>query len=126
MNPGALFVLTADKSFVQAGLKPDQLDHDDDDGWQSNIIRNTEAAAMMISDYQGNIAVELRLISTDAQIARSVGGIVNGLIGLQMFNSELDPKISSLIANTNVDIDDKVLSINTVIAPELVASMLED
>ena len=124
-NPDALFVLTADKSFVQAGLKTDDY-HDDDDDWDSNIIRNTDSAALMISDFGGNIALELQLVATDATVSQSLGGIVNGLLALQAFNSELDPTIQTLIANTKIDVDDKILSINTVIAPELIISALDN
>ena len=45
-HSNALFVLTADKSLVQAGLKTDEL-ADDDDDWDSNILRNTEQAALL-------------------------------------------------------------------------------
>jgi len=122
---GALFVLTADKTFVQAGLNTDELGDDDDD-WDSNIIRNTEQAAVMVSDFNGMIAVEAQLVSTDPKMAESIGGIANGLISLQAFNSELDPDIKSLLANTKVEVADNVLSINTVIAPDFIVSVLED
>ena len=122
---GALFVLTADRAFVQAGVRTDQL-ADDDGDWESNIIRNTEQAAVLISDHEDLIAVDAQLVTGDAKIAESIGGIVNGLISLQAFNSDLDPRILSLIQNTRVEVVDNVLSVNTVIDPGLVLSMLSD
>ncbi len=124
-HDGALFVLTADKTFVQAGLKTDQF-ADDDDDWNSNIIRNTEQAALMLADKDGMIAIEAKLVSADPRVTESIGGIVNGLISLQAFNSDLDPEILSLIRNTKINVDEKVLSISTVIDPSVVLAVLDD
>jgi len=124
-HSGSMFVLTADRSFVQAGLRPDGM-ADDDDDWESNILRNTEQAALLISDSAGLIAVEAQLVSTDPKMAASIGGIVNGLISLQTFNSELEPELRSLIQNTRVDVKENVLSISTVIDPNLIISVLDD
>jgi hypothetical protein len=123
-HDGALFVLTADKAFVQAGLKTDSLKGEDQ--WQSNIIRNTEQAALMVSGMNELIAIEAKLVSTEAAMARSIGGIVNGLIGLQAFNSELDPRIRSVIENTRVEVEDNVLSVATVVDPDLIVAVLAD
>jgi hypothetical protein len=123
---GAMFVLTADKNFVQAGLRPEGMSDDGDNGWESNIIRNTEQAALLISDSGGQIAVEAQLLSTDANIANSLAGIVSGLLALQAFNTELDPDLLNLIRNTKVSVSEKLLSISTVIDPELVVTILED
>ena len=121
----AIFVLTADKSFVQAGLKTDEVSDDDGD-WESNILRNTEQAALMISDLGGMIAVEAQLVSSDAKMASAIGGIANGLIAMQAFNADLDPKLQEIISNTKIEVNDNVLSVNTVVEPELVVSILED
>ena len=121
----AIFVLTADKSFVQAGLKTDEISDDSGD-WESNILRNTEQAALMISDLGGMIAVEAQLVSSDANMASAIGGIANGLIAMQAFNAELDPKLQEIISNTKIEVNDNVLSVNTVVEPALVISILED
>lgn len=126
-HDGALFVISADKSFVQAGLRADAMSDENDDGdWESNILRNTEQAALLISDKAGMIAVEAQLVSTDPKMAQAIGGIINGLISLQAFNSELDPEIQGLIRNTKIEVNDNILSINTVIDPDMVVTMLED
>ncbi len=121
----AMFVLTADKAFVQAGLNTDVLDDDGDSGWESNIIRNTESAAILISDLDGNVAIEAKLVSTDPKMAESIAGIANGLISLQAFNSDLDSAAKSVLANTKIKVDDNVLSISTVIEPALFTDLLE-
>jgi len=125
-HEGSMFVLTADRSFVQAGLRPDGMADGDDGDWESNIIRNTEQAALLISDSGGQIAVEAQIVSTDPAMAASIGSIVSGLISLQAFNSELGPELKSLIQNTRVKVKDNVLSVSTVIDPELIVSVLDD
>jgi hypothetical protein len=124
-HEGSMFVLTADRSFVQAGLRPDGM-ADDDDDWESNILRNTEQAALLVSDSGDQIALEAQLVSTDPKMAASIGSIVNGLISLQAFNSELGPELQSLIQNTRVKVKENVLSISTVIDPQLIVSVLDD
>lgn len=124
-HEGAIFVLTADKTFVQAGLKTDGLD-EDGDAWKSNVIRNTEQAALLVSGMSDRIAIEAQLVSTDSKMAQSIGGIVNGLIGLQSFNSELDPELREIIENTRVSVEENVLSVSTVIDPAMVVTVLAD
>jgi hypothetical protein len=124
-HSNALFVLTADRSLVQAGLRTDEL-ADDDGDWDSNILRNTEQVALLIADHDGRIAVEAQLVAREPAMAQSIGGIVNGLISLQAFNAELDPEILSLIQNTKVDVKDSTLSIKTVIDPTMIKTILDD
>lgn len=124
-HDGALFVLTADRSFVQAGLRTDRF-ADDDDDWDSNILRNTEQAAVVVADRNGLLAVQAELHSTDARMAQSISSVVNGLIGLQAFNGDLDPGVRDVIRNTRVSVSDAVLSISTVFDPALLLSMLSN
>ena len=123
---GALFVLSADKTFVQAGMQAENLAMEDDDEWESNILRNTKQAAILVADRDGKIAIEVRLVATEPRMAQALGGIVNGLISLQAFNSDLEPEVQDVIRNTRVEVKDNTLSIDTVIAPEVVAAVLGD
>lgn len=125
-HDGAMFVLSADNTFLQAGMQADNMVMDDDDDWESNILRNTRQAALLIADKAGLIAIEAQLVSADPKMAAAIGGIVNGLISLQAFNSDLDPEIQDLIRNTRVEVTENTLSINTVIDPEVVAAVLSD
>lgn len=121
----ALFVLTADKKFVQAGMRTSEF-ADDGDDWDSNVLRNTEQAALLVSDRAGMLAVEAKLVSADAQMTESIGNIVSGLISLQSFNSEMDPAIAGVLRNTKVDVAENVLSISTVLDPSVVVAILKD
>ncbi|MDZ7644681.1 MAG: hypothetical protein U5K76_10930 [Woeseiaceae bacterium] len=123
-HAGALFVLSADKNFVQAGLRAEHFADDSDDNWNSNILRNTEQAALLVADKGGMLAVEARLKSRDERMAQSIGSVVNGLIGLQVFNEDLDPQLRELIRNTRVEVTDAVLSISTVLDPDTLTDLL--
>lgn len=125
-HPGALLVLTADKSFIQAGARTASFRSDDDNGWDSNLLRNTELVALLVSDRGGLISVEAQLVSHEPSMAQSLGGIINGLIGLQALDQDLDPDILAMLRNTKIDVKDRILSINAVINPDLVVKMLED
>jgi hypothetical protein len=124
-HDGALFVLSADNSLVQAGMQTDNL-ADDDDDWESNILRNTRQAALLVAAKEGMIAIEAQLVSSDPKMASAIGGIVNGLISLQAFNSELEPELQDLIRNTRVEVNENTLSINTVIDPDIIVTVLND
>jgi hypothetical protein len=124
-HDGAIFVLTADKTFVQAGLRTDDL-ASDEDGWQSNIVRNTEQAAVLISELNERLAIEAQLVSREPAMAQSIGGIVNGLIGLQAFNDELDQKIRDVLNSTRVKVEENILSVTTVLDASLIVSFLDD
>lgn len=125
-HDGALFVLSADNSLVQAGMRADEMADDDDDDWESNILRNTRQAALLVAVSGGMIAVEAQLVSSDPKMASAIGGIVNGLISLQAFNSELEPEFQDLIRNTRVEVNGNTLSVSTVIDPDVVVTVLDD
>jgi hypothetical protein len=107
-------------------MQADHMASEDDDDWESNILRNTKQAAVLIADKEGMIAIEAQLISAGPRMAQAIGGIINGLISLQAFNSDLDPEIQELIRNTRVEVVDNTLSINTVIDPDTVLTVLMD
>lgn len=124
-HKGAMFVLSADKTFMQAGMQADNMVIDSDE-WESNILRNTRQAALLLADRDGLIAIQAQLVSTEPKMAEAIAGIVNGLISLQAFNSDLDPEIRDLIRNTRVDVVENTLSINTVIDPDVISAVLAD
>lgn len=120
---GSLFVLTADKDFAQAGMRTEGLGDID---WDSNILRNIEQAALLVADQDGMIAIEVRLVSSNPGMAKSVASIINGLISLQVFNADMDPAIAQILENTKVDVTDKILSISTVVDPEVIVNVIAD
>lgn len=123
-HKGALFVMTAEKEFVQAGMRTGEF-ADDDGDWDSNILRNTEQAALLVSDAEGKISIEAQLVSTDPKMAESIASIVSGLISLQAFNAGLDSQIAQVLQTTKVRVLDNVLSVSTVLEPSMVLSVID-
>jgi len=124
-HKGALFVMTAEKEFVQAGMRTGDADDGDGD-WESNILRNTEQASLLVSDAHGMIAIEARLVSRDPQMAASIGSIISGLISLQAFNQGLDTKVAEALQATKVRVLENVLSVSTVLEPAAVLAVIDN
>lgn len=120
---GAMLVLSADRSLVQAGLSTS--DFEDDIGWDSNIIRNTKQVALLIADDSGKLAIEAQLLAAEKSMADSLASIARGLISLQIFNDDLDPEISQFLQNTSVDVDGTTLTIKVTLDPEAVVAALD-
>lgn len=80
--------------------------------WDSNIIKNTEEAALVVSDRGGRVAVKAELVAREAQMAESLASIVRGLISLQAFNSDLEPEIAAVLKTAKVEATGKKLSIS--------------
>ncbi len=121
---GTLFVLTAEKSLVQAGLRPDEFEADD--GWESNILQNAEHVAMMVADVAGNLAVEVRLVTREADMAESLASIARGLISLAVFDDDMEPEVAEALRSTKVAVDDRTLTIKVVLDADLVVATLAD
>jgi hypothetical protein len=120
---GQLFVLSAERGLVQAGART--VDFDGSGDWDSNILRNTEHAALLVSDQKGKISIEAQLITTEPEMAESLASIVRGLISLQVFNDDMDPEVSTFLQNTNVNVNDKKLTISVALDPEVVVAAIE-
>jgi hypothetical protein len=120
---GALFVLSAERNLMQAGARAGDLGDNVD--WDSNILRNTEQAALLISDKAGKIAIEAQLVTTEAEMAESLASIVRGLISLQVFNNDMDQEIAEFLQNTTVDVEGNVLKVSVTLDPEVVVAAIE-
>ena len=119
----ALFVLRAERSLMQAGVRAGELGADI--GWDSNILNNTEQAALLIADEAGKIAIQAQLVTAEQEMADSLASIVRGLISLQVFNDDLDPEVSEFLRNTSVDVDDRTLVVKVALDPETVVETLQ-
>jgi hypothetical protein len=117
---GQLFILSAERNFMQAGANTADFD-----GWDSNILRNAKQAALLVADKAGKIAIEAQLVTTEAEMAESLASIVRGLISLQAFNDDMDPEIAGFLQNTNVDVSGNKLTISVALDPEDVVAAIE-
>ena len=123
---GALIVLTAEKSLTQAGIQADQVADRGEDGWQSNILKNTEQLAVIVADVAGKIGIETKLIATQPEMAESLASIVRGLISLAMFSEDMDPEVAEFLKGTTVAVDGSSLNIRLALDPESVVATLDD
>ncbi len=121
---GTLFVLTAEKSLIEAGLRPDEIEADD--GWESNILQNAEHIAVLIADIAGKIAVEVRLVTREADMAESLASIVRGLLSLAAFDDDMEPNVVEVLRSTKVAVEERTLTIKVALDPDLVVATLED
>ena len=120
---GALFILSAERSLVQAGARAGDFGTDMD--WDSNILRNAEQVALLVADRAGKIAIEAQLVTTEKEMADSLASIVRGLISLQVFNDDMDPDIAEFLQNTSVDVDDNKLTVKVALNAEDVVAAIE-
>jgi hypothetical protein len=120
---GALFVMSAERNLVQAGARAS--DFGDEIGWNSNILRNTEQAALLIADRAGKIAFEAQLVTSEKEMADSLASIVRGLISLQVFNDDLDPEIAAFLQNTSVEVEDNKLTVKVALDADDVIAAIE-
>jgi len=122
----ALFVLRAERSLVQAGVNADEIDVDDDGGWDSNILKNTRKVAVLLADLGDKLGIEARLLTEEPDMANSMASIIRGLIGLQIFDDEMDPEMATILQSTQVDVSGSELKISLALEPDTVVSALEN
>ena len=122
-HDGALIVLSAEQSLVQAGMNADGIA--DDLGWDSNMLRNTKQLALLIADKAGQLSIEAQLITAEAELANSLASIVRGLISLQVFNDDIDSELSAFLQNTTVEVDGATLTVKVVMDPEVLIEAIE-
>ena len=121
---GALIVLRAERSLIQAGVNAAEMEASND--WDSNILRNTKQVAVLLADLGEKLGFEAQLMTNEAAMANSIASIVRGLISLQAFNDDLDPEVSAVLQTAKVDVADNVLKLSLALDPAIVVSALED
>ena len=94
--------------------------------WDSNIMQNTEEAALSIADDNGKVRVEASLVATEPEMADSLASIVRGLISLQVFNDEIEPEFADVLRSTKVDVNDRTMSISLSLDSDTVVQTLSD
>jgi hypothetical protein len=124
-HKGSMFVLTAERSLVQAGVNADELS-DSDNGWDSNFLKNAKQVALLVADAGGKIAIEAQMIAADAEKANALASIARGIIALQAFSEEMEPEIRSILQNTTIDVADTMLKLSLALDPSFVVATLDD
>jgi hypothetical protein len=123
---GALLILTAEKTMLQAGMNSTAFGDDGDSDWNSNILRNTEQVAFMMAAAANKLALEAKLITSEPEMAESLASVVRGLISLMSFNDEMDAEAVAMLQGTRVEAKGNSLSISLAIDPDLVVRTISD
>ena len=123
-DSNAMFVLRAERSLIQAGVKADEMDDDTD--WDSKILRNTKQIALLMADLGDRLGIEAQLVANEADMANSLASVVRGLIGLTAFNEDIDAEVAAILQSTRVDVAGSVLKLSLSLDPDTVVSALED
>ena len=117
---GTLFVLSADRNLMQAGVLADEFGNYDDD-WDSNILQNAKQIALLVADEGEKIAVEAQLVTSEPEMASSLASIARGLIALQVFSDDLDDELKGALSGTTVNVEGSQLNIKMMLDPDVVA-----
>ena len=126
-HKGALVVLTAEKTLLQAGMNSSALGGDDDDsGWDSNILRNTEQVAFLVAAAANKLAIEAQFVTAEPEMAQSLASVARGLISLTAFSDDMEADAIAVLQGTKVEAKGNSLTISMAIDPELVVSTLND
>lgn len=125
-SDGALVVLTAEKTLLQAGMNSSSMDDDGDSGWESNILRNAEQIAVIVFAAANKLAIEATLITTEPDMATSLASVARGLISLVAFNDDMDAEVISVLQGTKVEAKGNKLIISLSIDPDVVVAALND
>lgn len=122
-NNDALLILRGSKSFVQAGMQTHSID--EDLGWDSNILRNTEQVGLLVADEAGALAVVAQLVATEASVANSLASIIRGLISLQALSDEVDPDLSRFLNATEVLVEGATLTVKLAMDPKVLVEAID-
>ena len=118
---GSLMVLTAETTLMQAGMKAGMLG---EENWDSNILSNTEQVAFLISAAANKLALEAKLITTEAEMAESMASVARGLISLMSFDDEMDADLAAMLQGTRIEAKGNSLSFSLAVDPDLVVATL--
>ena len=127
-HKGALLVLSAEKALLQAGVNSSALgaDDDGDSDWDSNILRNTEQVAVLVAAVANKLAIEVELITTEPDMAKSLASVARGLISLVSFDDSMDDDAIAVLQSTKVEARGNSLTLSLAIDPRLLVETLSD
>lgn len=127
-HTGAIFVLTAERSLIQAGVNASEMAsrRGDDDDWDSNFLQNARQVALLVAESDGKIAIEARMEALDDEKAEALASIARGLIALQAFSDDMEPAIRDVLINTRIDVTNSILKLTLALDPEVVVATLEN
>jgi hypothetical protein len=117
---GALLVLTAEKTLLQAGMNTASLGGGGDDDLDSKILRNTEQVAFLLAVVRDKLAIEAELITSEPEMAESLASVARGLISLVSFDDSMDAEAVAVLQSTRIEAKGNSLNLSLAVDPNLV------
>lgn len=125
-HKGALVVLTAEKTLLQAGMNSGAMGDDGDSGWESNILRNAQQIAVIVAAAADKLSIEATLITKEPDMAASLASVARGLISLVAFDDDMDPEAITVLQGTKVKATGNMLTISLSVDPDVIVAALDD
>jgi hypothetical protein len=98
----------------------------DDSHWDSNILRNTEQVAVLVAAAADKLLIEAKLVTTEAEMAKSLASVARGLLSLLAFDDDMDASMVAMLQGTKVKADGNSLNISLAVDPDLLLATLGD
>jgi hypothetical protein len=117
---GAVLVLTAEKTLLQAGMNTRMLSDGDDNDLDSQILRNTEQVAFLLAIVRDKLAIEAELITSEPEMAESLASVARGLISLVSFDDSMDAEAIAVLQSTKIEAKGTSLNLSLAVDPGLV------
>jgi len=117
---GALLVLTAEKTLLQASMNTGMLSDDGGDDIDSKILRNTEQIAFLLAVAANKLAIEAELITSEPEMAQSLASVARGLISLVAFDDSMDAEMVAMLQSTKIEAKGNSLNLSLAVDPDLV------
>ncbi|MCH5378082.1 MAG: hypothetical protein JJ992_29340 [Planctomycetes bacterium] len=117
---GALLVLTAEKTLLQASMNTGMLSDDGSDDIDSKILRNTEQVAFLLAIVADKLAVEAELTTSEPEMAESLASVARGLISLAAFDDSMDAEMVAMLQSTKIEAKGNSLNLSLAVDPGLV------
>ena len=122
VDPEALLVLQADRALMQGGANT-SVDIGGD--WDSSVLRNVDAVALVIAEEQDGVQISARLKAVSAEAAMSVRNIVEGLVALKALDQS-EGTLGEILRQVRFENDGSVLNVNVPIAADQVEALRDN
>lgn len=113
-NAGALVVLQAERPLLQGGA---DTTVNFGERWNSSILRNVDAVALVIAENAGGIEVNLELRAATEEVAMSVRNIAEGLVALKALDDD-NEVLSEVLRSVRFESEGAVLRVNIPVAAD--------
>jgi len=122
VDPEALLVLQADRALVQGGANTSIAI---DSEWDSSVLKNVDAVALVISEEQGGLQISAQLNAISADVAMSVRNIAEGLVALKALD-ESEGVLGDILRQIRFENDGSVLNVTVPVAADQVEALRDN